>query len=87
MPSSTILHPDADGAPRQDNWNYHSVIGKLNFIAANTWPDLSVTIHQCTKFSHQPWLLHKKAIKHIGCYLYLTHDKGLILQVQPTHTL
>jgi len=87
MPSSSILHQDADGAPRQDSWNYRSVIGKLNFIAANTRPDLSFAVHQCAKFSHNPRLLHKKAVKHIGRYLYLTRDKGLILQPQPTHAL
>jgi len=86
-PSATILHSDPDGALRQETWNYRSVIGKLNFIAANTRPDLSFAVHQCAKFSHHPHLLHEKAVKHIGRYLYLTRDKGLILQPQATHAL
>jgi len=86
-PSSAILHQDTDGAPRHDNWNYRSVIGKLNFIAANTRPDISFAVHQCAKFSHHPRLLHEKAVKHIGRYLYLTRDKGLILRPQPDHAL
>mgnify|MGYP000877054814 CR=1 FL=1 len=33
----------------QDNekWNYRSIIGKLNHIANNTRPDISMVIHQC----------------------------------------
>jgi hypothetical protein len=35
-PSLGILYPDRDGVPCQHSWNYHSVIGKLNYIAQNT---------------------------------------------------
>jgi len=65
--ASSILHPDNDGSPREENWHYCSIIGKLNFIAANTHPDISFAIHQCAKYSNQPHLLlHKKAVKQIG---------------------
>jgi hypothetical protein len=40
-PSVGILYPDCDGIPRQDSWNYHSVIGKLNYIFQNTRPDIN----------------------------------------------
>jgi len=72
-PATSILHPDTDGAPCQEHWHYWSVIGKLNFIAANTRPDISFAVHQCTKFSNQPQcIIHKKAVKHISRYVYLT---------------
>jgi len=44
-------------------------------------------IHQYAKYSNQPCLLHEKAIKQIGRFLYLTRDQGLILQLQPNHSL
>jgi len=43
-PASSILHPDNDGLPREETWHYHSVIGKLNFIATNTHPDISFAV-------------------------------------------
>jgi hypothetical protein len=82
-PSLGILYPDRDGVPRQHSWNYRSVIGKLNYIAQNTRPDISFAVHQCAGYSSNPTALHKLAVKRIGRYLLATRDKGLILQ--PTH--
>jgi len=84
---SSILHPDPDGLPQEEHWHYRSVVGKLNFIAANTRPDISFAIHQCAKYANQPRLLHEKAVKHIGRYLLLTCSQGLILRPQPDHSL
>jgi len=84
-PADSILYPDPDGAPRQDPWHYRSIIGKLNFIAQNTRPDISFAVHQCARFSLNPTLLHELAIKRIIRYLIYTRDKGLILQ--PTKDL
>lgn len=78
-PSVGILYPDKDGIPRQDSWNFRSVIGKLNFIAQNTRPDISFAMHQCARYSSAPTALHELAVKRIGRYLLATKDKGLIL--------
>ncbi len=48
-PSVGTLYPDRDGIPHQDTWNYRSVIGKLNYIAQNTRPDISFAVHQCAR--------------------------------------
>lgn len=37
-PSDSILHADPSHTPREDIWNYRSVIGKLNFLAQKTRP-------------------------------------------------
>jgi hypothetical protein len=58
-PADTILHQDPDGAPRQLNWNYRSIIGKLNYIANNTRPDISMAVHQCARFTSNPKALHE----------------------------
>ena len=46
----------------------------------NTRPDISFAVHQCAKFCQDPKLLHEKAIKYKGRYLYKTKDKGIILK-------
>jgi hypothetical protein len=73
--------------PRIDSWNYRSIIGKLNFLAQNTRPDISFTVHQCTHFCSNPTALHKLAIKRIVRYLLYTKDKGLILHPTRDFTL
>lgn len=78
-PSLGILYPDKDGVPRQYSWNYCSVIGKLNYIAQNTQPDISFAVHQCARYSANLTALHELAVKRIGRYLLATRDKGLIL--------
>jgi hypothetical protein len=86
-PSLGILHPDRPGAPRQDPWNYRSIIGKLNYLAQNTRPDLSFAVHQCARYSAAPTALHELAVKRIGRYLLYTKDKGLILHPKPDFRL
>jgi len=79
-PSLGILHPDRSGAPRQDTWNYRSVIGKLNYLAQNTCPNISFAVHQCAQYLANPTALHELAVKRLGRYLLQTRDRGLILQ-------
>jgi len=55
------------------------IIGKLNFLAQNTWPDISYTVNSCTHYLNNPNETHFIAVKQIGCYLLGTHDKGLIM--------
>jgi hypothetical protein len=78
-PAMGILHPDCQGHPREDKWNYHSLIGKLTYLAQNTWPDISFAVHQCARYSNNPTALDELAIKQIGRYLLLTRNKGIIM--------
>jgi hypothetical protein len=86
-PLDSILHADPSHTPREDMWNYPSVIGKLNFLAQNTCPDISFMVHQCAHFCTKPTKLHEIAIKHIVKYLLLAKNKGLILHPTKTFTL
>ena len=63
----------------QPEFHYCSVIGKLNFLEKSTRPDISVSIHQCARFSESPKKSHAEAVKRIGRYLLATRDKGLMI--------
>jgi hypothetical protein len=78
-PTGSILHIDKSNTTRDDKWNYISIIGKLSFLAQNTRPDISFTVHQCARFCTAPTRLHEIAMKCIIRYLLLTKTKGLIL--------
>jgi hypothetical protein len=78
-PSDSILHSDPSNTPRQESWNYRFVLGKLNFFAQNTCPDITFALHQCARFCTKPTSLHEFALKHIVRYLILTSQQGLTL--------
>jgi len=79
---SVKLNRDLHGAPFTEEWNYRSVIGKLNFLEKSTRCDLSYSVHQCARFSADPRQSHATAVKRIVKYLILTRDKGIILNPQ-----
>jgi hypothetical protein len=79
-PVDSILHPDTDGPPRTEDWNYRSIIGKLNYLANNTRPDISMAVHQCARFCVNPKALHELAVKRIVRYLLATRTFGLSLR-------
>jgi len=83
-PADGILYADTNGLPRCENWNYRSIIGKLNYLANNTRADISMVVHQCTCFSSAPKALHKLAVKSIVRYLSTTSNKGITLAPRPT---
>jgi hypothetical protein len=44
-PTKEVLQPNPNAAPFDAEWSYRFVIGKLNFLAQNTRPDISMTEH------------------------------------------
>ncbi len=47
---SKILHTHLDKPPYMLNFGYHSVIGKLNYLAQTTRPDIVYRTHQLAKY-------------------------------------
>ena len=75
---STVLpHKDLKGQPMTNEFNYCSVIGKLNFLEKSTCPDIAYAVHQCTCFSADPRHSHADAVKCIRRYLKVHHMKEL----------
>jgi len=86
-PVDSILHPDPDGPERTESWNYRSAIGKLNYLANHTRPDISMAVHQCARFCTAPKALHELAVKRIVRYLLATKTQGLLLRPNRSFTL
>ena len=59
------------------DFNYRSVVGKLNYLAWTTRPDIMYATHQIAKYSLDPRQSHGKAILYPICYLKKTRDLGL----------
>ena len=70
-----------------EEWSYCSVIGKLNFLALNSRPDIAFAVHQCARFCSNPRASHGTVVKRIGCYLKHTPDSGLIFDPKGDHSL
>ena len=77
--TSKVLHKDADGTDMTPEFHYRSVLGKFNFLEKSTRPDISVSVHQCARFTDHPKRSHAEAVKRIGRYLLGTRDKGLVI--------
>jgi hypothetical protein len=78
-PAKEILQPNPNAAPFDAEWNYRSIIGKLNFLAQNTRPDISMAVHMCARFVTNPNRVHQDAVKYLCRYLHYTRLRGLIL--------
>jgi len=86
-PAILVLHPDHGGHARCESWNYRSVLGKLNYLAQMTRPDISIAVHNCARHTTAPTYLHEQAIKRIGRYLFATRTRGLIYRPATTGNL
>ena len=65
------------------DFNYRSAIGKLNYLAQTTRPDIMYATHQIAKYASDPREIHGEAILFLVCYLKKTHDLGLKFKADP----
>ena len=82
--SKKLLHKDAVGESIEATFHYRSVIGKLNFLEKSSYPDMSVSVHQCARFQDNPKRSHLQAVRTIGRYVRDTRDTGIVMR--PDHT-
>ncbi|EJK76134.1 hypothetical protein THAOC_02122 [Thalassiosira oceanica] len=84
--SSEVLHAFADSTPFEEShdFNYRSAVGKLNYLAQTTRPDIAAATHMIAKYSHNPKKEHGDAIIHLVQYLKATRDIGLRFKPDPT---
>jgi len=82
--ASQRLHAFKDEPPFDLKFNYRSAVGKLNYLAQTTRPDIMYATHQITKYLLDPRQSHGEAILYLVCYLKKTHDIGLKFTPDPT---
>jgi hypothetical protein len=80
---SLQLHVFKDKPPFDLNFNYRSAVGKLNYLAQTTRPDIMYATHQITKYLLDPRWSHGKAILYLVCYLKKMRDLGLKFKPDP----
>ena len=75
-----LIGPNPDGEPFMEDWDYRSILSKLDFLGKSSRGEIAYAVHQCTHFASNPKASHGKAIKYIGRCLLKTHNKGILLQ-------
>ena len=70
------LTSDRDGEPFNEGWEYASVCGMLMYLV-NTRPDIQFSVHQASKYTHNPMNCHANAVKKICRYLQKTKKRGI----------
>jgi hypothetical protein len=66
-----------DKPPLDLNFNYRSAVGKPNYLAQNTRPDIMYTMHQIAEYLSDLRQSHGEDILYLVCYLKKMHDLGL----------
>jgi hypothetical protein len=80
---SLKLHAFKDESPFDLDFNYRSAVGKLNYLAQTTRPDIMYATHQIAKYSSDPRQSHGEAILYLVRYLKKTRDLGLKFKPDP----
>ena len=83
-PSTKILDRDLNGADFNYNFDYRSIVGKLNYLEKGTRPELAYSVHQCARFCTNPKKSHGDAIINIAKYLKDTRAQGIIVNPDPS---
>ncbi|KAL7458293.1 hypothetical protein ACHAXS_000422, partial [Conticribra weissflogii] len=81
--ASLHLHAFKDSPKFDENFNYRSIVGKLNYLAQTTRPDIMYATHQIAKYSSDPRQEHGEAIIYLAKYLCRTRDLGLKFKPNP----
>jgi hypothetical protein len=77
------LHAHLDKPPFSLNFNYRSMIGKLNYLAQTARPGIMYVTHQLAKYSSNPREPHGDAALYLIRYLKTTCDIGLRFTPDP----
>ncbi len=80
---SLKLHAFKNEPPFDLDFNYRSAVGKLDYLAQTTRPDIMYATHQIAKYSSIPRQSHGEAVLYLVCYLKKTHDLGLKFKPDP----
>jgi len=77
------VHAHLDKPPFSLNFNYRSMVSKLNYLAQTTRPDIMYATHQLAKYSSNPREPHGDAALYLVRYLKKSRDIGLRFTPDP----
>ena len=77
------LHAHLDKPPFSLNFNYRSMIGKLNYLAQTTRPDIMYATHELAKYSSNPHKPHGEAALYLVRYLKKSRNIGICFRPHP----
>jgi hypothetical protein len=80
---SLRLHAFKDEPIFNLDFNYRSVVGKLNYLAQTTHPDIMYAVHQIAKYLSDSHQSHGEAILYLICYLKKTRELGIRFKPDP----
>jgi hypothetical protein len=80
---SLQFHVFQDKPTFDQNFNYRSAVGKLNYLAQTIRPHIMYVMHQITKYSSDPRQSHGEAILYLFHYLKKMCDLGLKFKPDP----
>jgi hypothetical protein len=80
---SLQLHAFKDQPAFNLDFNYRSVVGKLNYLGQTTRSDIMYATHQVAKYSSDPREPHGEAILYLVRYLKKTRDLGIRFKPDP----
>ncbi|KAL7460028.1 hypothetical protein ACHAXS_000496, partial [Conticribra weissflogii] len=87
MKSSKYLSHHIDSTPFYNcecfQFNYRSIVRKLNYPAQTSQPDIIFAVHQLARYSADPREDHEKAVEWLAMYLNHTKTLGVIFRVNP----
>ena len=72
---SNIISRNTKYEPFGRLFDYHSVLGKLNYLESVSSPDNSYIVHQCARFFIDTKVEHGKSIRCLSRYLKLSRYK------------
>ncbi len=81
---SLRLHAFKDEPPFNLDFNYRSAVGKLNYLAQMTHPEIMYAIHQIAKYASDPRKTHGEAILYLVRYLMKSRDLGIRFKPYPS---
>ena len=81
---SVRLHAFQNSPVFDGSFGFRSAVGKINYLAQTTRPDILMAIHQIAKYSHDPRKEHGEAIIYLVMYLKGTRHIGLYFKPDPT---
>ena len=76
-----IIRYENEPEAKDINYNYRSIVGKLNFPEKSTRPNISYATHMARRLYEDPRKSHHAALKNIGQYLLSTRSCGLVFKL------